>query len=172
MFNFNDQKVVLTKTQLPYLFLLFAPLLLQGVDLSSLFKSTSNKPNLLPITAQATIGDKAIKLEVAKTAITQSTGLTHRSDIAADRGMLYEMTTPLTFSGKGMEFATDLIFIDRVRVVGFYVNVTPCTNDCINYALPQPYTAVIEVKAGTVEKLGIRNDTEIQLNYALPPEQS
>jgi uncharacterized protein len=171
MFNFNDKQVVLTKAQLPYLFLLFTPFLLQGVDLSSLFRSTSNQPTVLPITAQATVGDKAIKLEVAKTAIAHTTGLTHRSDIAPDHGMLYDITTPLTFSGKGMEFATDLIFLDRGRVVGFYTNVTPCTDECINYALPQAYTAVIEVKAGTAEKLGIRNNTEIQLNYVLPPEQ-
>jgi uncharacterized protein len=171
MFNFNDKKVVFTKQQLPYLVLLFAPIYLNGVDVSGFFKSTSNKPTVLPITAQATIGDKAIKLEVAKTSIAHSTGLTHRSEIESDRGMLYQTTTPLTFSGKGMEFATDLIFIDRGRVVGLYVNVTPCTDDCTNYSLKQPYTDVMEVKAGTVEKLGIKNDTKIQLNFALPADR-
>jgi uncharacterized protein len=171
MFDFNDKKVVLTKAHYPYLVLLLAPIYLNGVDLSGLFKSTSNRPTILPITAQATVGEKAIKLEVAKTSIAQVTGLTHRREIEPDRGMLYETITPLVFSGKGMEFATDLIFIDRGRVVGFYTNVTPCTADCTNYSLKQPYTSVMEVKAGTVEKLKIHNDTEIQINYALPPEQ-
>ena len=171
MFKFNDKKVVFTKDQLPTLVLLLAPIYLNGVDVSGFFKSTSNKPTVLPITAQATIGDKAIKLEVAKTSIAQSTGLTHRSEIEPDRGMLYQTSTPLTFSGKGMEFATDLIFINRGRVVGSYVNVTPCTDECTNYMLRQAYTDVMEVKAGTVEKLGIKNDTKIKLSYALPPEQ-
>ena len=168
VFNFNKKDVFLTKAQLPYLVLLFAPIYLYGVDVSSLFKVTNNKPTILPITAQATVGDKAIKLEVAKTAITHQTGLTHRPDIPSDRGMLYQTTTqqPLTFSGKGMEFATDLIFINKNRVVGLYANVTPCTDKCTNYSLPQKYDAVMEVKAGIVEKLGIKNDTEIDLTYA------
>ena len=171
MFDFSNKKVVLSKAQLPYLILLLAPIYLQGVDLSSLLKSTSNQPTVLPITAQATIGNKAIQLEVAKTSIAQATGLTHRSDIEPDRGMLYQTTTPLTFSGKGMQFATDLIFIDRHRVVGLYTNITPCTDSCTNYSLPQPYTSVIEVKTGTVEQLRIKNDTKIDINYADSPEQ-
>lgn len=170
MFNFNDKKVVLTNAHYAYLVLLLAPIYLNGVDLSGLFQSTSSQPSILPITAQATIGERAIKLEVAKTAITQATGLTHRSEIEPDRGMLYETTTPLVFSGKGMKFATDLIFINRGQVVGFYTNITPCT-ECTNYSLKQPYTSVIEVKAGTIEKLNIRNTTKIEINYALPLEQ-
>ncbi|AFY97153.1 hypothetical protein Cha6605_6330 (plasmid) [Chamaesiphon minutus PCC 6605] len=168
VFNFNKKNVFLTKGQLPYLVMLLAPIYLHGVDVSSLFKVTSNKPTILPITAQATIGDKAIKLEVAKNAIAQQTGLTHRPDIPSDRGMLYQTMTqqPLTFSGKGMEFATDLIFINKNRVVGLYTNVTPCTDKCTTYSLTQKYDAVMEVKAGIVEKLGIKNDTEIDLNYA------
>ena len=168
MFNFNKKDVFLTKAQLPYLVLLFAPIYLYGVDVSSLFKVTNNKPTILPITAQATIGDKAIKLEVAKNQLSQQTGLTHRPDLPSDRGMLYQTTIrqPLTFSGKGMEFATDLIFINKNRVVGLYANVTPCTDRCINYALQQKYDAVMEVKAGIVEKLGIKNDTAIDLTYA------
>jgi uncharacterized protein len=168
MFNFNKKDVFLTKAQLPYLVLLFAPIYLYGVDVSSLFKVTTNKPTILPITAQATIGDKAIKLEVAKNTITQQTGLTHRSNIPSDQGMLYQTTTqqPLTFSSKGMEFATDLVFISKNRVVGLYANVTPCTDRCTNYSLPQKYDAVMEVKAGIIEKLGIKNDTKIDLTYA------
>ena len=168
MFNFNKKDVFLTKAQLPYLVMLLAPIYLHGVDVSSLFKVSNNKPTILPITAQATIGDKAIKLEVAKTAITHQIGLTHRPDIPSDRGMLYQTTIqqPLTFSGKGMEFATDLIFINKNHVVGLYANVTPCTDRCTNYSLQQKYDAVMEVKAGIVEKLGIKNDTAIDLTYA------
>ncbi len=167
MFNFNKKDTFLTKAQLPFLVMAFAPIFLHGVDVSGLFTVTKTTPTILPITGQATIGDKAIKLEVSKNSLTHSVGLTHRKDIESDRGMLYRTTTsqPLNFSGKGMEFATDLVFINKDRVVGLYTNIAPCTDKCINYSLRQKYDAVIEVKAGTVEKLGIRNDTEINLNY-------
>ena len=170
MFNSNDKKTVFTNAHYLYLVLLLAPIYLNGLDVSGLFQSTNNQPNILPITAQATIGEKAIKLEVAKTTIAQTTGLTHRNEIESDRGILYETTTPLVFSGKGMKFATDLIFINRDRVVGFYTNITPCT-ECTNYSLKQSYTSVIEVNAGTVEKLKIHNATKIQIDYASPSER-
>lgn len=170
MFNSNDKKTVLTNTHYLYLVLLLAPIYLNGLDVSGLFQSANNQPQILPITAQATIGEKAIKLEVAKTTIAQATGLTHRNEIEPDRGMLYETTTPLVFSGKGMKFATDLIFIKDSQVVGFYTNVTPCT-ECINYSLKQPYTSVIEVNTGIVEKLNIRNGTKVQIDRALPSGQ-
>ena len=168
MFDFNNKKIFLTKAQLPFLVMAFAPVFLYGVDVSSLFKLTKTTPTILPITGQASIGDKAIKLEVSKNSLSHAVGLTHRKDIESDRGMLYQTTTsqPLTFSGKGMEFATDLIFINKDRVVGLYANVEPCTDKCINYSLRQKYDAAIEVKAGTVEKLGIKNDTQIAITYA------
>jgi uncharacterized membrane protein (UPF0127 family) len=168
MFDFNNKKIFLTKAQLPFLVMAFAPVFLYGVDVSGLFTVSKTTPTILPITGQATIGDKAIKLEVSKNALSHTVGLTHRKDIESDRGMLYKTTTskPLNFSGKGMEFATDLIFINKDRVVGLYANVAPCTDKCINYSLRQKYDAVIEVKTGTVEQLGIKNDTQIELTYA------
>jgi uncharacterized membrane protein (UPF0127 family) len=122
----------------------------------------------MPVTAQATVGDLAIKLEVSKNSLTHAVGLTHRPNIESDRGMLYLTPTekPLTFSGKNMKFATDLIFIHQDRVVGTYSDIAPCTDKCLNYSLRQKYDSVIEVKAGTVEKLGIKNDTEINIAYA------
>jgi uncharacterized protein len=170
MVNFNDKKIKLTNAQLPLLVLAFAPIFLHGVNMRELFSSVRNTqtPTILPITAQATINGKAIKLEVAKTAITHATGLTHRSDIAADRGMLYRLNKfqPLTFTGGGMEFATDLIFIDKNKVVDSYANIAPCTDKCINYSTRQKYDRVIEVKAGSIQKLEIKNGTEIELVYA------
>jgi hypothetical protein len=66
MFDFNNKKIFLTKAQLPFLVMAFAPVFLYGVDVSSLFKVTKTTPTILPITGQASIGDKAIKLEVSK----------------------------------------------------------------------------------------------------------
>jgi uncharacterized membrane protein (UPF0127 family) len=168
MFDFNNKQVVFTKAQLPYLIFAFAPIFLYGVDLSGMFGRSKTTPTVLPVTAQAFVDNKAIKLEVAKTAVTQETGLTHRSSIPIDRGMLYRTTVknPLTFSGRGMKFATDLVFILGNKVVGTYTNIVPCSDKCINYALDRQYDSVMEVNTGIVERLRIANDTKIDITYA------
>ena len=33
--------------------------------------------------------------------------------------------------------------------------------------MPQKYDVVMEVKAGTVDKLGIKNDTQVKIDYTL-----
>ena len=169
MFDFNNKKTVFKKSHLPFLVFAFAPLFLQGVDFSGMFDRSKNTPKVLPVTAQAYIGDKAIKLEVAKTALTQETGLTHRNSIPIDRGMLYRTTIskPLAFSGRAMEFATDLVFILGNKVVGTYTNIAACTDKCINYKLDRKYDSVMEVNTGIVEKLRVVNGTRIEIAYAL-----
>lgn len=168
MFNFNNKDVRLSKAQLPFLVLAFAPFFLHGIDLSSLFTIAKKAPNISPITAQAIIGGKAIKLEVANNAVTQASGLTYRADIDIDRGMLYQtsVSQPLIFTGEGMKFSTDLIFIMENKVVGFYSKIKPCSiNDCIKYSFDRKYNRVLEVKAGIIEQLGIKNDTQVDLSF-------
>ncbi len=165
MFDFN-KKAIFTKAQLPFLIFAFAPIFLQGVDLSGLLGKSKTTPTVLPVTAQALIGNRAIKLEVAKNSLTQETGLTRRKDIPIDRGMLYQTKKPLAFSGRGMEFATDLVFILGNKVVGTYVNILPCSDKCINYTFSQQYDAVMEVNTGIVERLNINNGTQIDITYA------
>lgn len=168
MFNFNNKDVKFRKGQLPFLVLAFAPFLLHDVDLSSLFKNIKKVSNILPITAQAIIEGKAIKLEVANNAMSQASGLTYRDDIDIDRGMLYQTSTsqPLIFTGEGMRFSTDLIFILGDKVVGFYSDIKPCSaNDCVKYSLKRKYDRVLEVKAGIIERLDIKNDTQVNISF-------
>lgn len=167
MFDFNNKNIVFTKAQLPYLVFAFVPLFLQGIDFSGLLNKSKTTPTVLPVTAQAIIGTKAIKLEVAKNSITQETGLTHRIGIPIDRGMLYRVASQkIAFNGKRMEFATDLIFLLGNKVVGTYTNVIPCTDKCINYTLDLKHDAVMEVNTGIVEKLKIENGSEINVTYS------
>jgi uncharacterized protein len=164
---FNKPDVIFTKKQLPFLVLAFAPIFLYGVDFKGLFTVTSTTPKTLFITGQALVGDKAIKLEVSKTAITHQSGLTYRPDIPQDRGMLYLTTAsnPLSFNGKGMMFATDLIFLNNGKVVGFYANIAPCKDTCTDYTIKEAFDSALEVKAGTIERLGITNGTKIPVAY-------
>jgi uncharacterized membrane protein (UPF0127 family) len=165
MFDFNNKDIRLTKAQLPLLILAFAPFFLHGLDARKLFASVKTVSNVLPITAQAIVDDKAIKLEVSNSKITHQTGLTYRADIAADRGILYQTIEPLSFSGKNMEFATDLIFMMNDKVVSTHTNIKPCTDRCITYSTKERYNAVIEVKTGLVENLRIINGKEIKITY-------
>jgi uncharacterized membrane protein (UPF0127 family) len=180
MFSFNNKDLKFRKSQLPMLVLAFAPFLLNGTDFNKLFTRDKNIPNISPVTAQALIDGKAIKLEVANNPITQAAGLTHRADIDLDRAMLYQtsISKPLAFSGEGMEFSTDLIFIMGNKVVGSYSNVKPCTNtaptapnistaNCPKYSLERKYNQVLEVKAGIIEKLEVKNDTQVDISYLL-----
>jgi uncharacterized protein len=168
MFNFNNTDIKFRKAQLPFLFLAFAPIFLHDVDLSRLFKSAKKAPNISPVTAQAIIEGKAIKLEVANNAATQASGLTYRNDIDIDRGMLYEVNVsqPLIFTGEGMKFSTDLIFIMGDKVVGFYSDVKPCSGkDCIKYSFDPQYNRVLEVKTGIAQQLGVKNDTQVNISF-------
>jgi uncharacterized protein len=168
MFDFNKKNVEFKKSQLPFLFLGFAPFFLHDVNFTELFKVQKNNSNNSSVIAQALIEGKAIKLEVANNSTQQATGLTHRTDIDIDRGMLYQtsISHPLTFTGEDMEFSTDLIFIMGDKIVGFYSNVKPCAGTkCLKYYLDRKYTRVLEVKAGIVEKLGIKNGTQIDISF-------
>jgi uncharacterized protein len=166
MFDFNNKDTKFTKGQWPLLVLAFAPFFLHGLDMKELFISTKATPKVLPVTAQAIVDNKAIKLEVSTNKITHQTGLTYRSDIAVDRGMLYQITEPLSFSGKNMSFPTDLIFIMGDKVIGTHTNIKPCTDDCINYSVKETYDGVIEVKTGLVQDLSISNGKQILITYA------
>jgi uncharacterized protein len=169
MFDFNKKDIKFTKAQLPFLVLCFAPFFLHDLDLTDLFKPQKDTPNISPVIAQALIDGKAIKLEVANSPAAQAAGLTHRADIDIDRGMLYQtsMSQPLTFTGEGMEFSTDLIFMLGTKVVGFYAGIKPCTTatTCLKYTLNSKYTRVLEVKAGVIDKLSIKNGTEVDISF-------
>ncbi|MCY7324043.1 MAG: DUF192 domain-containing protein, partial [Phormidesmis sp. CAN_BIN36] len=56
---------------------------------SSLMQANTNLGQSLQITAQATIAEKVIQLEVAKTPQEQEIGLMGRTSLADDRGMLF-----------------------------------------------------------------------------------
>jgi uncharacterized membrane protein (UPF0127 family) len=122
---------------------------------------------ILPITAQLDINGKAIKLEVARTKVALSRGLTYRDSIENDIGMLYQIDTPTTFSGKGMRFPTELVFIQNGKVVDIQ-RVQPCGDEekkCLQNKANVPYNEVLEVKQNIPSMLGITIGTALNINY-------
>jgi uncharacterized membrane protein (UPF0127 family) len=159
----------LDKSQLGILVVaLGAPFFLQGLNYEEMFASKPSRPLELLITAQARLGDKAIKLEVSQNRLSHQTGLTFRPDIQSDRGMLYLTTTsqPLRFSGKNMRFPTDLVFLNGNKVVMTHTQIAPCTDKCPQYGSQLAYDGAIEVKAGVVQALNIQAGTTIEITYA------
>jgi uncharacterized protein len=146
---------------------IFGPFLVYQIDPDTLFNSKPTKASELPVSAQALVGERAIKLEVSRHRATHEVGLTFRPDIPADRGYLYlkGKNEPLQFSGQNMLFATDLIFLQYDRVVMVHTGIAPCQEKCGVYTSNQNFDAVIEVKSGIVEGLGIQVGMEIPIGY-------
>ena len=171
IFNiYKTNKEPFNKSHLLFLALAFSPIWLQGVDPKNLiFNTDSTKALVLPVTAQAIFNDKAIQLEVSQTLLTHKTGLSHRQQIPKNRGMLYrvDLFNPLIFSGRGMEFSTDLIFIKDGIIVDTLSGVIPCNLDkCPTYATLQQYDSVIEVNRGTIAQLQIQHGAKVNLTFA------
>ncbi len=104
----------------------------------------------------------AIRAEVADGFLKQMIGLMYREGIASDEGMLF----PLIFSGKGaasiimfnMKFSIDIVWLDKSRrVVDIVRNAKPEKSMFFgkSYAPKKHSSYVLELKSGTVGRLGI-----------------
>jgi uncharacterized membrane protein (UPF0127 family) len=96
-------------------------------------------------------------VEVADTPAARAEGLMGRRHLADDAGMLFDFGAPQEVSMwmKNTFIPLDMIFIDdRGRVTGFAVRTVPHSLTSIRSGLPA--RAVLEVVAGTVEKIGLR----------------
>lgn len=113
----------------------------------------------LPITAEVELGGQTVGLEVAETPDEQAMGLMFRDSLADDRGMLFPVDPPrpASFWMKNVAIPLDMLFIAEGEVVAIESNVPPCLEEpCPTYG-PEgvPVNAVIEVRGGLVEELGV-----------------
>lgn len=122
--------------------------------------SMAGRPAALPATSLEIItatGPRQFAVEVAADAQSQSIGLMHRRSLPLDRGMLFvfEGEEPRAFWMQNTYISLDMIFIrGDGRIVAIVENTTPFSETPI--APPEPAKAVLEVNAGTVERLQIR----------------
>jgi uncharacterized membrane protein (UPF0127 family) len=94
---------------------------------------------------------------IADTAASRSRGLMFVRELAAERGMLFLFEPPrfVSFWMQNTYVSLDLLFVaPDGRVVNIVERATPLSTDLIDSA--GPVTGVLEVVAGTVERLGIR----------------
>ncbi|NJM45578.1 MAG: DUF192 domain-containing protein [Alkalinema sp. RU_4_3] len=112
----------------------------------------------LPITAEVTIGQRTIGLEVAATPLEQQIGLMARTSLADDRGMLFPFKPArgVNFWMKNTLIPLDIIYLHQ-GVVEEIHNASPCKSDpCPTYPSQTTIDQVIELAAGQAEALGLK----------------
>jgi uncharacterized protein len=141
---------------------IFLPLVAVGIFIVLVGLYTKN-PGIIK-TKTLTIGSKSISVEIAKTAETRAKGLSGRSTLSEDSGMLFvfdtQDVTPI-FWMKEMLIPIDIIWINDDRVVKIDKNVSPPEANTPDAKLPTysaggPIDYVLEVSSGLSDKNGIK----------------
>ena len=125
----------------------------------------------LPASAQphveARLADEVFQLELVADPASRRQGLMGRTELATNGGMLFDFpdgTTP-TIWMRNMQISLDLLFVDQqARLRQVFKQVPPCKDlPCDLYSAEQPLRFVIEVPAGTADRLGLQPGDQLDL---------
>ena len=101
-------------------------------------------------------GEHVVMVEVARTAEERGIGLMHRTELAPDRGMLFDFgaTRPATMWMKNTLIPLDMFFAESDgRIVTIAERTTPLSEKRIRSG--QPVRFVLEMIGGSAKRLGI-----------------
>lgn len=121
------------------------------------------------VAGQVFINEQGFSVDISDTPLKRQQGLSGREELGVDEGMLFIFERPAMhrFWMKDMLIPIDIIWISRGEVVGFEKNVLPepgvSTLKLKAYQSPQPVELVLEVAAGTVEKLNIKEGDSVSI---------
>jgi uncharacterized membrane protein (UPF0127 family) len=104
------------------------------------------------------------KVEIADDEASRMRGLMFRDTLDEGRGMLFvfEREQPLAFWMKNTKIPLDIIYFDDERRLVSVSTAPPCTTpQCPSYPSAAPARYTLELKAGTVRKLGAMRGDEI-----------
>ena len=118
------------------------------------------------------IGEKEINVEIADTLHEKDKGLSGKTHISDDEGMLF-IFTPKTYPGfwmKNMNFAIDIIWISDNTIVQIDENIPPPPpdrkdSDLTLYRPPKAVNFVLEVNAGFSQKNSIKVGDSVKINF-------
>lgn len=120
-------------------------------------------PPLEPLTVVSASGEHRFMVEIADTDEERARGLMFRESMAADRGMLFKFPDERerSFWMRNTYISLDIVYIDaNGRVVSIARNTVPFSEASIpSYG---PARAVLEVNAGTADRLGWRAGDRIE----------
>ncbi len=115
------------------------------------------------------LAGETFRVEVAEDDTSRARGLMGREDLAADRGMLfvYERSAPRAFWMKNTRIPLDILYLDSdFRIVALSLDTPPCrVADCPSYPSGEPAQYVLEVNAGTVERLGVEVGDRVRIRW-------
>ena len=111
---------------------------------------------------QVSIGGATVLAEAVRTPAKLYLGLSHRSHLEEDRGMLFFMpeTAVQRFCMREMRFPLDFIWIVQGRVAGITRKVPPeFAGDLIS---PEPVNLVLEVPAGFAHRHSLKKGDRVR----------
>ena len=111
---------------------------------------------LEPLTIETGEGVHAIEVEVARTPQERGIGLMHRTELASDRGMLFDFgtTRQVTMWMKNTLIPLDMFFADRTGlIVAIAERTTPLSEKRIRSGRPVRF--VLEMIGGSAARLEI-----------------
>jgi uncharacterized protein len=107
-----------------------------------------------------TLKDKTFAVEQANDAASQERGLMFRDSMPDDHGMIFNFTDeqPRTFWMKNCRMPLDILYFDaNYKLVSMQQRVPACRSDpCPTYPSDGPAKSVLELNAGTADKLGVK----------------
>ncbi|PIR46855.1 MAG: hypothetical protein COV07_02210 [Candidatus Vogelbacteria bacterium CG10_big_fil_rev_8_21_14_0_10_45_14] len=115
------------------------------------------------------IGESAVYVEVASKPEEIEKGLSRRTGLPADHGMLFEMGKPdkYRFWMKNMRFPLDIVWIEGGKVVSIDRNVQNDfdTAGAKFYSPSSPASYVLEVNAGFTDSHGINDGDAVDFTH-------
>lgn len=121
--------------------------------------------------AVVSVAGHRIQVEVADSVAARIRGLSGREGLAADHGMLfpYAVAGRRGFWMKGMHFDLDLIWIRDKRIVDMTLRVPHAIGEFPPVYRPaEPVNMVLEVPAGTAQRLGWRRGDPVSVDPPWP----
>lgn len=146
-------------------FITLVGLLSQG-KLDKFIKTADTNTNT--VTKTIIIGDKEIKVEVARTNEERSKGLSNRTKLDENSGMVFvfNKNSKPSFWMKDTKIALDIIWINDDKIVAINKNVEPEPNkkdsELKKYPAPSEIDYVLEVNGGFSDKNGIKAGSTVQ----------
>lgn len=117
----------------------------------------------VPATVVTETGRHAFAVELALSPAERARGLMNRESMAADRGMLFRFDTTrrVTMWMKSTLISLDMVFIRADgTIAGIHADAEPLSEAII--ASPEPVRFVLELNAGTAERIGARAGDRVE----------
>jgi uncharacterized membrane protein (UPF0127 family) len=119
--------------------------------------------------SKVTIDTHTYSVALAKTTAEQQQGLSGKSSLPQDQGMLFIFKTAAQypFWMKGMKIPLDMIFIKDNKIVTIFRNIpVPSNPNATNlpvYTPTQPANYVLELNAGLAQKYDFQNGDNVKI---------